>query len=143
MRRWIFSEVKAALNAVGMGSFPVLEPSSLGLADSPSPSRPFIVLRAGLRASEPMPGLRSKLSRWPYAIWAHDDPGSYLRVDSILSTIRNHLSSLGYPVVAVSDNMRILEMVWGSDSEDLQDDGFKTAVRWSSYTATTRELESI
>lgn len=141
MRRWIFSEVKLALANAGMPDVPVLEPSSLGLGDSASPARPFVVLRSGLRASEPIPGLRDKMSRWPYMVWAHDDPGSYLRVDQMLEAVRGRLGSLSYPITAETDGLRILEMIWNDDSEDLQDDGFKTAVRWSSYTAMTRKLE--
>lgn len=94
-----------------------------GSLDSSPKDRPFIVLKLGVSVRGPYPGaLITELQ-----VWAHDEPGDYLRIQSILEACQTALVGQVAEVGATSCR-------WSSDSQDLNDDGFGTIVRFSSYT---------
>lgn len=147
MRKWIFSKVKAILVASGRVEFVdlanrVLSASSYGANGSEAPPRPFIMIRSGLRLPEDLGAESRNLGRgrWPYTIWAHDEPGSYVLIDDVLKEIRFGLSKILFPVM--EPNFTLADCRWENDSDDLYDDGFRTAVRNSSYQLVGKELES-
>jgi hypothetical protein len=107
---------------------PVARIVSSGAADELP--KPFMVIRAGIE-TRPMGGV------WqlPFTIHMHDDPGSYVLIDSVLAIVHNKIITAapaawnGSWVMAVRDD---------GVSEDLYDDHYGTATRNASYTMTAR-----
>lgn len=59
-------------------------------------------------------------------IWAHDQPGSYQRIDSLLAAVR---AALVGPVALPG----AIACRWQGDSQDLADDGLGTITRNSAF----------
>jgi hypothetical protein len=96
-----------------------------GDIDTP-PERPFIQLRWGGTA----PGVGAVGVR-QLAVWVHDAPNDYTRIDGILRRVRFLMSSL---VGVVHDSGWLTQVDWNTDSDDLSDDGHGTITRNSTYT---------
>jgi hypothetical protein len=59
-------------------------------------------------------------------LWAHDQPGSYARIDAILAAVRGAL--VGQVALPGAVACR-----WQGDSQDLADDGLGTITRNSAF----------
>lgn len=94
--------------------------------DGSPDERPFIVIR--FSGSVPDVGDFQDV-----AIWVHDDPGSYVRIDTLLGLIRTKLVG----PVAQQDAVAV---VWQGDSPDLADDARGTVVRTASFRMAARSL---
>lgn len=90
------------------------------------PERPFAVIRLGI--DTPEVHQREGATSTTATIWVHDDPGSYIRIDGLLKTIRD-------AIIAKSDlsGAGIFEAIWIGDGPDLADDGRKTIVKTTAY----------
>lgn len=90
------------------------------------PLKPFAVIRIGNEVPELHQ--REGASSTFAAVWVHDEPGSYTRIDDVLALIRE-------AVLAKSDQsgVDIFQAIWTGDSQDLADDFRKTFVKTTSY----------
>lgn len=93
--------------------------------------KPFIVVR--MHTGFPV---RPAIGGRHYAqVWAHDHPGSYLKIDAILIECRR-------AVEALPPSGDFLEARWIETGVDLRDDGFETITRYCRFqmTQALREL---
>lgn len=88
---------------------------------------PFLVLRFG--PDEERAGGAARESEC--VVWAHDDPGSYLRIDEVLVAVR-------WALVASVDEPGAIASEWQGTSGDLADDQLDTITRNTSYRLTER-----
>lgn len=95
------------------------------------PEAPFIQLR--LNPVAPVRAVPARSTE--LLVYAHDDPGSYLRVDRILKAAREALEA------DVTDATGIAAE-WQGDSPDLADDGYDTITRNSSFRLLDRSNDS-
>lgn len=93
--------------------------------------RPFIVIR--WQNVIPAFGMVGQQS---VAIWVHDEPGDYARIDDTIVRINYLCSNLVHQ--EGSDGSTISAMTWRGDSDDLFDDGYKTITRNTSFSAAGR-----
>jgi len=119
-RTWIYEQVLALVgDKVGDRVFQTLN------EDETPDEKPFIVLRFGgdspgiVNTSEGAEALTA-------VVWVHDNPGSYLGIDAILSELREEMTG------PVTEPGGIFSR-WLGDSPDLADDMRKTIVRNSTY----------
>ena len=108
-----------------------------GSIDEHAP-RPFMVLRN--RGN--LPGEYRGAKKRGYEVWVHDAPGSYSRINRLLSLVESAFGS-GFPSFLADVDDNILAVVaqadWQSDSPDLQDEGLGTICRMSSWTVIGKE----
>lgn len=95
-----------------------------GDADTIEP-RPYMVLRWG----DTNPGVDVSRQR-SLVVWVHDRPNDYTRIDSIVSRVRDVLTSI---VATRTSTGWVTTIDWLTDSGDLSDDATRTIVRNSSY----------
>lgn len=81
-------------------------------------NRPFIIVKVGVELPGPFPGSTVQ----SLTLWVHDDPGDYMKIDSILKATRDALEG------AVPESGGVV-CRWMGDSVDLADEGFKTICR--------------
>lgn len=91
--------------------------------------RPHLILRMGVKE----PGIGA-VNRRDLSVWAHDDPGDYDLIDSILNRVREVL--LGIEAQHTDDGKWISCVQWTGDSEDAYDDGPGTITRTSNFVIT-------
>lgn len=123
MRTVIRQAIANDVTLAGLG----VVPSGVLAGDVDTPTeRPFIQLRWG----ETSPGL-STVDNRVLAIWVHDQPGDYTRIDSIIRRIKQIFD--GLTPVQHSTGW-LLEIEWVTDSDDLTDDGHGTITRTTTHT---------
>lgn len=89
--------------------------------------RPFLQLRWGRNDSALS---KTQIGRRTLALWVHDQPGDYGRIDSIILRLRTLLPTL----VGQTNGLGYLIAVeWTGDSEDLADDGHRTITRHADF----------
>lgn len=120
-RQWIYTTLNA--NA----PFAALVPSTSVFSDGALTGRvdknPFVVIRLMPMTRELAEGVAHGQNA---EIWAHDQPGSYSRIDSILAAVRGALSGQVALPGAIACR-------WQSDSVDFADDGLGTISRNSLF----------
>lgn len=120
----------ASLQALGVVPEGVLS----GDIDTPAP-RPFLNLKWGAKNPAPFGGAAQRTT---LAVWVHDEPNDYDRIESILARLRVLLTSL-LGLQDTSDYVSQIE--WTGDGVDLKDDGHRTIVRVGNYTLNGSEGE--
>lgn len=85
---------------------------------------PFLVIRLGFNAVELNDADEPFVSSQSAAIWVHDEPGSYKRIDHCLVAIRNALAGQVDEAVAC---------LWQGDSGELADPDQGTICRTGNY----------
>jgi hypothetical protein len=116
-RKWIRDEL------VGDGAVTAIVPPERifqTLMENPD-ERPFVVIRFNPARSDAVEGMTQDAT-----IWIHDDPLSYVQIDTLQGLIRNALEG----PINLPDG---ISCYWQGDSDDLSDDERGTAVRNSSY----------
>lgn len=88
---------------------------------------PHLILRMGVREI----GVGSVFRRG-FEVWAHDNPGDYEVIDSILNRCRQVLTAITAVQAQTGNWISCVE--WQDDSEDLFDEGPGTITRNSRYT---------
>jgi hypothetical protein len=112
----------ATLQSLGVVASGVLT----GDVDTPEP-RPFLNLKWG--PTNPAP-FGAAAQRTVLAVWVHDEPNDYDRIDAICRRLRVLLPSL-LGLVDLFDYVSQIE--WTGDGGDLKDDGHRTITRVSNY----------
>lgn len=94
-----------------------------------TPKKPFGVYRF----SGDAPGItaRGKSRVANVEIWVHDNPGSYLGIDGTLKAVEEKLDAVQHASSAEGEH--IAEARFISRSPDLNDDGFRTICKMTSY----------
>ena len=97
--------------------------------------KPFVTVRMHTG----FPVERSIGGRHYAQVWAHDEPGSYLRIDAILIECRKAIESMPNDL-----EQGFLEARWIETGVDLRDDRLETITRYSRYqlTQALRELHA-
>ena len=109
----------APLLALGVTSNATLA----GDVDTPE-GRPFLNLKWGTDT----PSFRESLTvQTPLAIWVHDEPWDYDRINQILLRLRILLPSIQGVVSPGGSEVQVL--TWQGNGPDLQDDGHRTIVK--------------
>lgn len=93
-----------------------------GSLDGAPADKPFIVIRFGPTVRGPFVGT----SQTELQVWAHDDPGDFLRIQSILEAVQ---AALEGPVALEGAH----SARWQGESPDSADDALGTITRWASY----------
>jgi hypothetical protein len=93
-----------------------------GDIDTPD-ERPFVNLRWGLTQAVPSIGA---VAPRQLAIWVHDTPNDYARIDAIIRRIKQIFAGL---VGARHELGYITVIEWNGDSDDGKDDGHGTIFR--------------
>lgn len=129
-RTWLYENVTG--NAPLLTLLPQPNPEAsihgAGSLQAPPVNRPFLVIKMEPTVPGPFPGAY----RGRVAFWAHDEPGDYLRLDSLLSAVRQGLGCAG-GVVGQVVQVGAVGVRWQGDSADLSDPDFGTILRTSTY----------
>lgn len=97
-----------------------------GDIDTPEP-RPFLNLKWGTSTPAPFGGAAMRTT---LAVWVHDTPNDYERIDAICRRLRVLLPSL----VGLQDtDDYVSQIAWDGDGVDLKDDGHRTITRVANY----------
>lgn len=96
---------------------------------APPETKPFLVIRLEPEDPGPFPGV----SRQRASLWAHDEPGDYMRIGSVLRACRAALVGSGATVGQVVNAAGAVAASWQGDSGDLADPDYGTILRTSSY----------
>lgn len=125
MRKTVYSLLKDSVSDV----VPAERWYQMGAVDN-QPIKPFGVYRL----SGTLPGVTSRSKSRParLEVWVHDDPGSYTQIDGALSRIEDLLDAVVH--VSSAPGESISQITYGSRSPDLNDDGFGSICRMSSFT---------
>lgn len=123
MRKTIFSLIKAAAPSIPEDRIRQL--SSIDEA----PAKPFIVYR--LSTTTPGVTARSKYRQTRLEVWVHDVPGSYNKIDGVLSDIEDVFGAVTYASYAEGES--ISSANFESRSPDLDDTGFRSICKMSSF----------
>lgn len=86
-----------------------------------TPETPYIVFRVGVETPRIAVARTTSLQ-----VWAHDSPGSYVRIDQMLKEMKAALE-------AMTNTDGLFAAEWLDDSEDLVDDASVTFTRYSRY----------
>lgn len=120
-RQWIFQTLSA--NGAVIAQVPANRIFSGGALTGREGTTPFIVIRLLSMNMELSEGTAHSQTA---EIWAHDKPGSYGRIDSILAAVRAALVGQ----VALSGGIACR---WQGDSTDFADDDLGTITRNSAF----------
>lgn len=122
------STIKGLLNDVAPAAIPPERWFQLSSIDE-NPEKPFGVFR--LSGHTPGVTSRSATRRISCEVWVHDVPGDYSGIDGILNRVDEVFDS----VVNASgaEGEVVSQARWVSRSPDLNDDGFGTICKMSSF----------
>jgi hypothetical protein len=95
-----------------------------------TPVKPFMVYRLSGTSPGVTRASKSRVSR--LEIWVHDNPGSYTRIDGTLTAIENRFAEVTYESAAEGESISVID--FDARSPDLDDTGFQTICRMSSFT---------
>lgn len=120
-RQWIYQSLTAN------GSITAIVPASRifssGALTGRIDANPFLVIRMMPSNMELSEGVAHSQN---VAVWAHDQPGSYQRIDTLLGLVRATL-------VGQVASPGAIACRWQGDSQDLADDGLGTITRNSAF----------
>jgi len=123
MRAVIRGAIVADLTLQGLGV--VGEGVLSGEIDTPA-QRPFLNLKWGERR----PFFQGAVNQAVLAVWVHDNPNDYDKIDLICARLRVLIPSL----VGMQDvTDYVSQIAWTGDGGDLKDDGHRTIARVSNY----------
>lgn len=120
-RQWIHQTLIASAPVTAI--VPAASIFGSGPAEARIDAKPFIIIRMMPSTIAVKEGIAYKTGA---QIWAHDAPGSYVRIDSVLSAVTGALSG----VVALPGAVRCTAQ---GRSQDLADDGFDTITKYASF----------
>lgn len=112
----------SVLNDLGMTADTILGST---VAQSPE-VRPFMIVKWG--TSDPIVG---RIGPETLEVWAYDEPGSFVRINTVLKRVYSILVEENADVVVEEE--RFSTAKWRGDSPELYDDIFKCATRYSTF----------
>lgn len=123
-RVWAFNKLKAYLGLTAL--VPIGSMYGAGALTGTPGNKPFIVVSIGLEAAELRDDAKPVSSSQYLTVYAHDEPGDYLRIDSVLIQVRQALEGV------VPDSMGMCA-IWQGQSQDLGDDLLGTIMRSAEF----------
>lgn len=120
-RQWIYQTLSSNVSVTSL--VPANRILSSGALKGRIDANPFIVIRMMPMTRELAEGVAHSQN---VQVWAHDQPGSYQRIDSVLAAVRAAL--VGVVALPGAHACR-----WQGDSQDLADDGLGTVTRNSAF----------
>jgi hypothetical protein len=136
-RSWAISRLRAHAPLIAIvPASQIVSSGAVGLPGSPTEelAKPFIVVRMSTVQNR-LDAARSQRA----LVYAHDEVGSYVRIDNALKEVRAAFNISG-PVVIGDTRMTAIEDE--GESDDLFDDGFGTGVRYAQFRMTGRQVGS-
>lgn len=125
-RSWVFSTLSGHAPLLALVSADSIY--GAGSLTKPPTKQPFIVIKM-----EPeVPGPFEGVTRSRVALWAHDEPGDYLRLGTVLAACRVALCGSGANVGQVAQPGAVAAR-WQGDSGDLADPDFGTILRTATF----------
>jgi hypothetical protein len=125
MRAWAYDLIKEAVDP-----WTVLSSGAVGRDDAVPPSKPFVVIRAGVIQIP----IRGGTKQTRLFVYVHDEPGTMIRIDDGHDRIKAAFDAVEVPSLA--DGSWLQDVIWESLSDDFYDDGFKTNTRFATYLMT-------
>jgi len=95
-----------------------------------TPVKPFGVYR--LSGTGPSVTRRSASKEVRLELWIHDVPGSYVRIDRLLSSLESTFNAVVH--ASADEDESISQAAYDSRSPDLEDSGFKSICKASIFT---------
>lgn len=124
-RSWSYARLGGSLELAIVG-VPIGSIYGAGSLEGKPASMPFIVITFGEELADIRDdGVPTVASQY-MTLWAHDEPGDYLRIDAVLEACK--LALVGQVAVPGGIVAR-----WEGNSGDLSDDRYGTIVRNSEY----------
>lgn len=123
-RQWIWDQLTGYASLIAI--VPVDQMYGAGAVEGIPAEKPFVILRFEDHVPELMEGESEAAHSQNLTVWAHDLPGSYARIDTILGLILSALTG------QVSEQSAIACVTQGS-SGDLADDSYGTITRNASF----------
>jgi hypothetical protein len=101
----------------------------MGAVDD-TPLKPFMVYRLSGNGR----GVTARSASKPVRleVWVHDEPGSYTRIDDVLRAVETKLNAVVHASSRAGES--ISQVDFDTRSPDLDDTGFRTICRMSSFT---------
>lgn len=121
-RAWIYDRLST--DAAVLALVPAQRIQAAGSLEARENVKPFIVFRLGADAPELNDADAPYVTGQDAAVWVHDEPGSYKRIDTIIQAVRTAL--VGQVPTAIA-------ATWQGDSGELSDPDQGTIVRNSTY----------
>jgi hypothetical protein len=121
-RAWMYDKLTA--DAAVLALVPAQRIQAAGSLEARENVKPFIIFRLGSNVSELNDADAPHVTAQDAAVWVHDEPGSYKRIDTILEAVRAAL--VGQVPTAIA-------ATWQGDSGELSDPEQGTIVRNSTY----------
>lgn len=125
-RTWVFNQLRT--DVAILEDVPEASIFGSGSLQGAPAVRPFILITFGTELAEINDADAPVATSQRATIYAHDDPGDYLRIARILTNVRRRLAGS----TAGMNNGGIIGL-WEGDSADLGDDLFKTITRFGEY----------
>lgn len=129
MRKLIFSRLStdAALAAL-VPAARIFQDSAFGTEPGAASSvnKPFLIYRVLITTTDIIPARTVNVQ-----VWAHDSPGSFLRIDAILAAVTRALTTT--PAGAAGDGTSLLAIEWAGDSGDQYDPDLNTINRNATF----------
>ena len=121
-RSWLYTRITTDVGVLAL--LPVGSVFAAGSMEGREDTRPFVVVRLGSNTAELNDADEPYVTNQEAAIWVHDEPGSYKRIDDTLAALRAALAGQVNEAIAA---------IWQGDSPELSDPDQGTIVRYSSY----------
>jgi hypothetical protein len=129
-RQWIYERL--ALSAPLLAVIPENRIFSSGSLEGQVVSKPFLMIRTGLETPEIEDDGQPVASSAQATVWVHDNPGSYVRIDSLLLIVR---SSLIAPITSGQG----VACIWQGNSNEFSDNTLGTITRNASFRLVGRD----
>jgi len=91
-----------------------------------NPVKPFLLVRFDVETRPLDSVAEMRVSRVPFSVWVHDEPGSMLDIDDACFALKNNLPTTDGAVVG---GMSHYGIEWEEIGQDTYDDGYLTNTR--------------
>lgn len=123
MRTLLYNRIKAITLPDTFGIPPRIISSG---NDLDNPVKPFLLLSMDIEERPLGTTAEMRVSRVPFTVWVHDEPGSMLDIDSAAFALKNNLPT---PDGEKVGDMSHYGIEWEDIGQDAFDDHFKTNTR--------------
>lgn len=123
--KWLFE--KLSQDTVILAEMAVKDILPGGSAEGRKDDIPFIIFKVGADVPELEGDMRAHASSTFSEIWIHDNPGSYARINRLLSHLKEAIEG---PTDSASGGVAC---TWQGNSPELSDEGYGTIARYISF----------
>lgn len=119
----MYNRIRALTFPAAFGAPPRIISSG---SDLDNPLKPFMILQMDIEEKPLGATAEMSVSRLPFTVWVHDEPGSMVAIDDAAFALKHNLPTLDGAVVG---NMSHYGIEWEDIGQDAFDDHFKTNTR--------------